>query len=97
MKILIAAFIASLTLAGPAWAETQTATIDLDMDCPSSEMMAAKIALTRIAGVSLVTVSPDELSVEVVYDDTQTSVPDLLGILLDLGLDVAERTADAPK
>lgn len=99
MKALIpiVAFAASLSMAAPAWAETQTVTIDIDADCAGSEMMAAKVALTRIAGVTLVTMSPDETSVEIIYDDTQTSVADLVGTLLDLGLDVAERPADAPK
>lgn len=94
MKRMLAALLAVLALGGAAYAEERTVTLAVTMNCPGSEETVIEIALSRVPGVSKVTVSSDDQTAEVVYDDALASVADLVGALLDLGFEATERVAD---
>ena len=76
MKKLISSLIISSValLAGPALAETQTVTLDVEnMTCALCPL-TVKRSLTAVEGVSGVEVSFDDKTAVVTYDDAQTDL-----------------------
>lgn len=77
--------IAAAVLCAPAFAKTQTVSLNIPtMDCATCPI-TIKTALTKIPGVSKVKVSYEKREAVIVFDDAQTSVADLKKATEDVG------------
>lgn len=73
IKNLLPAVVAGLVLAAPAWASTQTVTLNVSgMTCPVCPITLKK-ALEKIPGVSKVDVRFEKKQVLVTFDDAKTN------------------------
>lgn len=73
MKTLFSMAAALLLLASPAWAASKTVTLSVPgMFCATCPITVKK-ALTRVAGVTQVTVDLEEKQAVVTFDDAKTN------------------------
>lgn len=73
MKTLFSIAAALLLLASPAWAASKTVTLSVPgMFCATCPITVKK-ALTRVAGVTQVTVDLEEKQAVVTFDDAKTN------------------------
>lgn len=78
MKKLFAAFTFAMLAAAPAWAATQTVTLSVpEMNCPACPITVKK-ALSRVEGVGKINVSLEKREAVVAFDDTKTSISQLI-------------------
>jgi len=72
-------------MAAPVWAAPQTVTLSVSkMTCAACPITVKK-ALSRVPGVTDVSVSYEKKQATVVFDDTQTSVAALTRATADVG------------
>jgi mercuric ion binding protein len=84
MKKLFAS-LAFAAVLSPLWAATQTVTLSVPgMDCPACPITVRK-ALSKVEGVSKVSVSFDKREAVVTFDDAKTAVPRLIKATEDAG------------
>lgn len=77
--------IAAAVLCAPAFAKTQTVSLNIPtMDCATCPI-TIKTALTKIPGVSKVKVSYEKREAVIVFDDAQATVADLKKATEDVG------------
>lgn len=85
MEKLLASFALATLIAAPAWAGPQTVTLAVsDMTCAACPITVKK-ALSRVPGVTEVSVSNEKKQATVVFDDTQTTVAALTRATTDAG------------
>jgi len=85
MQKLLATFSLATLIAAPVWAAPQTVTLAVsNMTCAACPITVKK-ALSRVPGVSEVSVSYEKKLATVVYDDTQTTVAALTRATTDVG------------
>lgn len=84
-------FVALIILAGPVHAEMRNITLTVPMTCPAADPMVYERVMTNIPGVNEAKARYDDLSLFVMFDDTQTGLEDILGALSDLGVDAEVR------
>lgn len=85
MQKLLASFAFATLIAAPAWAAPQTVTLAVsNMTCAACPI-TVKTALSRISGVTEVSVSNEKKQVTVVFDDAQTTVAALTRATTDAG------------
>jgi len=85
MQKLLASFALATLVAAPAWAAPQTVTLAVsNMTCAACPITVKK-ALSRVPGVTEVSVSNEEKQATVVFDDTQTTVAALTRATTDAG------------
>jgi len=85
MQKLLASFALATLVAAPAWAAPQTVSLAVsNMTCAACPITVKK-ALSRVPGVTEVTVSNEKKQVTVVFDDTQTTVAALTRATTDAG------------
>lgn len=78
-------FAIAILIAAPVWADTQTVTLTVSkMTCPACPLTVKK-ALSRVPGVTGVSVSYEKKQATVVFDDTQTAVGALTRATADVG------------
>jgi mercuric ion binding protein len=93
--IAILAFLA--TLAGSAWAATETVTLSVpDMYC-SACPLTVKAALTRVEGVTKVEASLEKKEAVVTFDDAKTSIAALTKATANAGYPSTVRHLEASK
>ena len=85
MQKLLASFALATLIGAPAWAAPQTVTLAVsNMTCAACPITVKK-ALSRVPGVTEVTVSNEKKQATVVFDDTQTTVAALTRATTDAG------------
>ena len=85
MQKLLASFALATLVAAPAWAAPQTVTLAVSkMTCAACPITVKK-ALSRVPGVTDVTVSYETKQATVLFDDTQTTVAALTRATADVG------------
>ncbi|SRR5713226_9033761 len=85
VKALLAAVVATLALAAPAWASPQTVTLNVPgMTCPACPITIKK-ALMRVQGVSKVDVRFEKKQVVVNFDDAKTNTDALVKATTNAG------------
>ncbi len=85
MHKLLASFALATLIAAPAWAAPQTVTLAVsNMTCAACPITVKK-ALSRVPGVTKVSVSFERKQATVVFDDTQTTVSALTRATTDAG------------
>lgn len=85
MKKLLAPFTLLALIAAPAWAAPQNVTLAVSkMTCAACPITVKK-ALSRVSGVSEVSVSYETKQATVVFDDAQTSVAALMHATAEVG------------
>lgn len=85
MKKLLTALALAATFAAPAWAATQTVTLSVPgMSCATCPI-TVKMAISRIEGVDKVDVTFEPREAVVTFDDTKTSVHELIKATTDVG------------
>lgn len=85
MKKLLTALALAATFSVPAWAATQTVTLSVPgMTCPTCPIIVKK-AISRIEGVDKVDVTFEPREAVVTFDDTKTSVHELIKATGDAG------------
>jgi mercuric ion binding protein len=85
MEKLLASFALATLVAVPAWAAPQTVTLAVSkMTCAACPITVKK-ALSRVPGVTEVSVSYETKQATVVFDDTQTTVAALTRATTDVG------------
>jgi mercuric ion binding protein len=85
MQKLLASFALATFIAAPAWAAPQTVTLAVsNMTCAACPI-TVKTALSRVHGVTEVSVSNEKKQATVVFDDTQTTVAALTRATSDAG------------
>lgn len=81
----LVSFALAILIAAPAWAGTQTVTLAVSkMTCAACPITVKK-ALSRVPGVTEVSVSFEKKQATVVFDDTQTTVGDLTRATTEAG------------
>lgn len=84
MKKLLSA-LALAAVVAPVWAATQTVTLSVPgMTCPTCPIIV-KMAISRIEGVDKVDVTFEPREAVVTFDDTKTSVHELIKATGDAG------------
>lgn len=78
-------FALAILIAGPAWAGTQTVTLAVSKMTCSACPLTVKKALSRVPGVTGVSVNYEKKLATVVFDDTQTTVDALTRATADVG------------
>jgi mercuric ion binding protein len=85
MQKLLASFALAILIAAPAWAAPQTVTLAVsNMTCAACPITVKK-ALSRVPGVTEVSVSNEKKQATVVFDDTQTTAAALARATTDVG------------
>jgi mercuric ion binding protein len=85
MQKLLASFALATLMATPAWPAPQTVTLAVSkMTCAACPITVKK-ALSRVPGVTDVSVSYERKQATVVFDDTQTTVATLTRATADVG------------
>ena len=85
MKKLLASLALSAFIAAPVWAAPQTVTLAVSkMTCAACPITVKK-ALSRVPGVTEVSVSFEKKQATVVFDDSQTTVAVLTRATTDAG------------
>ncbi len=85
MHKLLASFAFATLVAAPAWAAPQTVTLAVpNMTCPACPITVKK-ALSRVPGVTDVSVSYETKQATVVFDNAQTNVAALTRATTDAG------------
>ncbi len=85
MQKLLVSFAFAALVAAPVWAAPQTVTLAVaKMTCPACPITVKK-ALSRVPGVTEVSVSYETKQATVVFDDTQTTVAALTRATADAG------------
>jgi mercuric ion binding protein len=85
MQKLLASFAFAALIVTPAWAAPQTVTLAVSkMTCAACPITVKK-ALSRVPGVTDVSVSYERKQATVVFDDTQTTVATLTRATADVG------------
>jgi len=85
--------LAAAVLCTPAFAKTQTVSLNIPtMDCATCPI-TIKAALTKIPGVSKVKVSYEKREAVIVFDDAQATVADLKQATEDVGYPSMLKTA----
>lgn len=85
MRKLLASFALATLIAAPAWAAPQTVTLAVSkMTCAACPITVKK-ALSRVPGVTEVSVSFEKKQATVVFDDSQTTVAALTRATTDAG------------
>ncbi len=85
MHKLLASFALATLIAAPAWAAPQTVTLAVSkMTCAACPITVKK-ALSRVPGVTEVSVSFERKHATVVFDDSQTTVAALTRATADAG------------
>jgi mercuric ion binding protein len=74
MYKLIASFTLAALLAAPAWAAPQTVVLAVSKMTCAACPITVKTALSRVPGVTAVSVSLEKKQATVVFDDAQTTV-----------------------
>ena len=84
-KNLIAAAVAALVLAAPAWASPRTVTLNVSgMTCPACPVTVKK-ALEKVPGVSKIEVRYEKKQMLVTFDDAKTDTNALVKATTDAG------------
>jgi mercuric ion binding protein len=84
-KNLIAAAVAALVLAAPAWASPRTVTLNVSgMTCPACPVTVKK-ALEKVPGVSKIEVRYEKKQMLVTFDDAKTDTTALVKATTDAG------------
>ncbi len=95
MKKLLASFVLATFIIAPAWAAPQTVTLSVSkMTCAACPITVKK-ALSRVPGVTEVSVSYEKQQATVVFDDTQTNVAALTRATTDAGYPSTVETGTA--
>lgn len=85
MHKLLAAFALAILIAAPAWAAPRTVTLAVEkMTCAACPITVKK-ALSRVPGVTEVSVSFERKQATVAFDDAQTTVAALTRATTDAG------------
>jgi periplasmic mercuric ion binding protein len=85
MYKLIASFTFAALAAAPAWSAPQTITLAVsNMTCAACPI-TVKTALSRVPGVTEVSMNLEKKQAKVMFDDTRTSVPALIRATTDVG------------
>ena len=84
MKKLFAA-LALAAVVAPVWAATQTVTLSVPGMTCSTCPITVKMAISRIEGVDKVDVTFEPREAVVTFDDTKTSVHELIKATTDVG------------
>ena len=84
-KTLLAAVIASLVLAPPAWASPKTVTLNVSGMTCSACPITVKKALEKVPGVSKVDVRFEKKQVLVTFDDAKTNTNALVKATTNAG------------
>jgi mercuric ion binding protein len=85
MQKLLASFALATLIAASAWAAPQTVTLAVsNMTCAACPI-TVKTALSRVPGVTEVSVSNEKKQATVVFDDSQTTVASLTRATTDAG------------
>ncbi len=85
MHKLLASFALAILIVAPAWAAPRTVTLAVSkMTCAACPITVKK-ALSRVPGVTEVSVSYEKKQATVVFDDTQTTVAALTRATTDVG------------
>lgn len=85
MKKSLSTLLATLALAAPVWAVTQTVTLDVPgMTCPACPI-TVKHALNKVSGVAKVDVNYEQRKAVVTFDDAKTNVKVLVQATTDAG------------
>jgi mercuric ion binding protein len=82
---LLASFLLATLFAVPAWATPQTVTLAVSKMTCAACPITVKTALSRVAGVTAVSVNFEKKQATVVFDDTRTSVAALTRATTDAG------------
>lgn len=95
MQKLLASFTLATLIAAPAWGAPQTVTLAVSkMTCAACPITVKK-ALSRVPGVTEVSVSFEKKRATVVFDDTQTTVAALTRATADVGFPSTLQTGAA--
>lgn len=93
MQKLLASFALATLIAAPAWAAPQAVTLAVSkMTCAACPITVKK-ALSRVPGVTEVSVSYEKKQATVVFDNTQTTVAALTRATTDVGFPSAPEKA----
>jgi len=85
MRKLLTSFALATVMAAPVWAAPETVTLAVSkMTCAACPITVKK-ALSRVPGVTEVSVSYEKKQAIVVFDDTQTNVAALTRATADVG------------
>jgi periplasmic mercuric ion binding protein len=85
IKNFVATVLATLVLTAPAWASTQTVTLNVSrMTCAACPITVKK-ALERVPGVSKIEVQYERKQMLVTFDDAKTNVDALVKATTDAG------------
>jgi len=85
MKKLLISFAITTLIAAPAWAKNQSVTLAVSKMTCAACPITVKTALSRVSGVSKVSVSLEKQQATVVFDDAKTKVADLTDATRDAG------------
>lgn len=85
MQKLLAAFALATLIAPPVWAAPQTVTLAVSKMTCAACPITVKQALSRVPGVTEVSVSFETKQATVVFDDSQTTVAALTRATTDAG------------
>lgn len=89
----LVAFVLAASFAAPSWSAPQSVTLSVPgMTCPACPITVRK-SLSRVAGVTDVTVNLEAKEATVTYDDAQTSVDSLIRATTDAGYPSTPRKA----
>jgi mercuric ion binding protein len=82
---LLVSFVLATLVAAPAWAGPQTVTLAVSKMTCAACPITVKTALSRVRGVTAVSVSFEKQQATVVFDDAQTTVAALTRATTDAG------------
>jgi len=85
MQKLLASFALATLIAAPAWAAPQTVVLAVSKMTCAACPITVKTALSRVPGVTAVSVSLEKKQARVVFDDAQTTVAALTRATTDAG------------
>ena len=85
MYKLLASFAFATLVAAPAWANPQTVTLAVSKMTCAACPITVKTALSRVPGVTAVSVNFEKKQATVVFDDAQTTVAALTRATTDAG------------
>lgn len=85
MKKLLSAFALVTLIAMPAWAATQSVTLAVSKMTCAACPITVKTALSRVPGVSNVSVSMASKQATVIFDDAKTTIAGLTRATTDAG------------
>ena len=85
MRKRLALIVLTSVLAAPLWAAPQTVTLAVSKMTCAACPITVKTALSRVPGVTRVSVSPEKKQATVQFDDSQTNVQALTKAAEDAG------------